>query len=136
MERISERQTLKSLRDIRVVMPAFFGVCFVLTGFNLWILFFLITNLLWARLLATKLKELHFDGESLYVYENDRYEQISLDEIRQPIKESFYLSGSYRINFVRPGKYGRYILFMPRSNKLLQPHPEFRALLSRVNVDA
>ena len=110
------------------------GIAMLLTKFHWAPTVMFIVGAPWFYYIHIRLKEVHFDGESIFIKDGSDMVPVAMSLVCKGVHRSLALGGTYRINFKEVTKFGKSILFIPRSKQILFKHQACSEFLDVANT--
>ena len=130
--RISDRDDKGFILKFATVWMLFFIYLFVATSYSIFPLIFIAVAIGYFPYHLSKIRELHYDGSSLYIKTRIGYESVDISNIERA-STSMVFSGYYRVNFLNSAIFGGYILYAPRKKGRFSKYPLLKEFIARAN---
>ena len=134
MQRISEFENSKFINDFQKLWLLFFIPAVLISSFHFLVVLLGLGGYIWLVYSASKLKEVHFNEDSIFIKNGSQYKEIPINQIYFPVEKSVLLAGAYTINFKQPTMFGKYIVFNPRAKLLFFKHTALKQFFNHVNT--
>ncbi len=132
--RISDKDDSKFILKFAVVFFAFCLYMLFITSYSIVSLVMIIVAAFYFPYHLRKVKEIYFDGSSIYVKTKNGFESIGLDNITKA-SSRMVSSGYYKIWFRSKTKFGTYLMYAPRKSGRFSKYPLLKEFIKVANQE-